>query len=170
MITLGNDIYIYMLLCYISPQVPEWKVRLAAQPKSDLELAEEKIRNKLWAQERASLLSKMNEAISSFDNGVEILRREKFKLDSDTKTTDLRLLTMYQELELLKKFEDKENSLTTKLSDAREKKRDVVNSITDSERQLARKLAEIKLWKEKLEQLEAEFNNIALGTYKYIHI
>jgi hypothetical protein len=87
--------------------------------------------------ERTSLLEKMSLALSSFDGAILKLRREKFKLDSDLKSTDLKVLTLFQELNLLKDFEENENRLFSKLSKARASKAGVVGEMSDCERQLS---------------------------------
>jgi hypothetical protein len=121
---------------------------------------------RLWEHERSSLLAKINNAVAEFDNTIERLRREKFKQDSDLKTADLRVLTLFQELQLLKSFEDKENALFGNLNKFRAAKSQVVTECADFERQLARKLAEIKLWKEKDVQVLTEFQQ-AVGGEKH---
>lgn len=120
-------------------------------------------RTQLLLHERDSLLSKMNYAIHSFDHALNKLRREKFKLDSDLKTTDLKVLTLYQELQLLKDFEESENKLFAKLAKARNAKAGVVSEMTDCEKQLSHKLSEIKAWQEKDKQVMQDFNQVVGG-------
>lgn len=63
--------------------------------------------------------------MSTFDQAVSDLRQEKFKLTSDLKATDLKLLTQYHELQLLKGFEAKESELMVKLKRCRTDKAQV---------------------------------------------
>jgi hypothetical protein len=118
----------------------------SAAGKSSMEQTEDLIQRKLWEHERHTLLDKIQYALWSFDGAIAKLRREKFKLDSDLKTTDLKILTLYQELYLLKDFEENENKLFAKLTKARANKAQVVGEMTDCEKQLSHKLSEIKTW------------------------
>lgn len=87
------------------------KALAASAGKSDMEKAEELIAKKVMEHERQTLIDKIDLAIFSFDHAVAKLRREKFKLDADLKMTDLKVLTLYQELNLLKEFEEEENKV-----------------------------------------------------------
>jgi len=130
---------------------------------SSMESTDISIQRKLAAHERVSLLERMSFALHSFDGAVRKLRREKFKLDADLKSTDLKLLTLYQELHLLKAFEEKENTLFSKLSKARAAKAAVVSEMADCEKQLSHKLSEIKAWQEKDKQVLSDFNLVVGG-------
>lgn len=137
--------------------------RVALIPKSDMELAEEKVNHLLLQHERKTLLEKIDYSVWTFDQALAKLRREKFKLDTDLKTTDLKVLTLYQELHLLKDFEESENRLFNKLAKARGQKVQVVADKTECEKQLNHKLAEIKAWQEKDKQVMADFNQVVGG-------
>lgn len=137
--------------------------RLALVPKSDLEKAEDMVNLQLLQHERKTLLEKIDFAVWTFDQALAKLRREKFKLDTDLKTTDLKILTLYQELNLLKDFEETENALFAKMKTAKSNKLEVVAAKTDCEKQLNHKLAEIKTWQEKDKQVMAEFNQVVGG-------
>jgi len=94
--------------------------------QSDIERAEEKLTRELLEHEYTSLKEKIDYAVWAFDQAVAKLRIEKVKLDTDLKTTDLKLLTLYQELALLKDFEETENRLFAKLEQAKSQKIQVV--------------------------------------------
>jgi chromosome segregation ATPase len=130
---------------------------------SSMESTDLSIQRKLAEHERSSLLERMSFALWSFDGAVRKLRREKFKLDADLKSTDLKILTLYQELHLLKAFEEKENMLFSKLSKARAAKAAVVGEMSDCEKQLSHKLSEIKAWQEKDKQVLSDFNLVVGG-------
>lgn len=51
-----------------------------------------------------------------FDAELKLLRHQKQRLDCQLKLADLRQLTLYQELLLLKEFERREESLHEKLN------------------------------------------------------
>jgi WD40 repeat protein len=137
--------------------------RMEAVPKSDMEIAQEKVRKQQLVHERKTLLEKIEYAIFTFDTALASLRREKLKLDIDLKTTDMKLLTLYQELTLLKEFEENENTLLGKVQKARTQKVQVVSEKKDCEKQLNHKLADIKAWQEKDKQVVADFNSVVGG-------
>jgi WD40 repeat protein len=130
---------------------------------SELEQAELAMARTLLRHEKRGLVAKINFAVDTFDQAVMRLRQEKLKLDTDLKTTDLKLLTLYQELHLLKEFEENENALFSKLSKARAAKSQVVADMTQCERQLCLKLEEIEAWQEKDKQVMQEFNSVVGG-------
>jgi len=137
--------------------------RLAMVPKSDMEVAEEKVARNLLQHERETLLEKIEFAIWTFDQALAKLRREKFKLDTDLKTTDLKVLTLYQELHLLKDFEESENKLFFKKNNHEKQKNDVVREKMECEKALSHKHAEIKGWQEKDKQVTADFDQVVGG-------
>jgi hypothetical protein len=54
------------------------------------------------AHERAKLLKRQQEAVATFDEAVGDLRREKFRLEAELKSADMKRLVLYQEFMLLK--------------------------------------------------------------------
>ncbi|GAB5369824.1 hypothetical protein AAMO2058_001439500 [Amorphochlora amoebiformis] len=68
--------------------------------------------NRVYFQRRREILKeRIEEAKKSFDKTVRMLRIEKIRLDVDLKATDLRMLTLSEELKLLRRFEATENSM-----------------------------------------------------------
>lgn len=58
----------------------------------------------------------MESSVCQFDAELLLLRHQKLHLDWQLKLADLRQLTLYQELLLLKDFERREDSLQEKLN------------------------------------------------------
>jgi hypothetical protein len=141
-------------------EVPEWKQRLAATEKSELELCEERMNLRLWRHERAAILNSQNRTIDVFDSNLAELRREKFKLDSDLKTTDLKVLTLYQELQLLKNFGEQESHLFTKFREALQHQQRLETESADTTTQFNRKKAEIQTWNEEKKKVIDAFQNL----------
>lgn len=130
---------------------------------SPLEKAERRRRTKKLQHEKKSLTTKINQAITSFDEAVYEMRREKYRLDADLKATDLKLLVLYQELELLKQFEPAEKALFEKFAKCQQQKSAYVAAMSECETDLAQRLEEIKSWQEKDKALVAEFNTAVGG-------
>ncbi len=108
--------------------------------------------------ERRTLLLKIEKTLTTFDQAVGDLRQEKFRLDADLKSTDLKLLTYYQELLLLKQFEGTENALSAKLTKTKVDKSAVVADIVDCQEKLQGRLAEITAWQERDKNLFNDFS------------
>lgn len=67
----------------------------------------------------------MEEAIWHFDAELCLLRDEKMRLDVQMKLADLRYITLFQELLLLKEFERRENTLQERLSARMQEEREL---------------------------------------------
>lgn len=137
--------------------------RLSAVPSSEMEQLELSASMQLLQHERKTLLHKIDKTVSTFDQAVADLRQEKFRLDADLKTTDLKLLTLYQELLMLKQFEGNENALNTKLLKCKSDKAVVVSEIGECQEKLQTKLDEIQAWQEKDKAIFNEFNTVVGG-------
>merc|ERR1719181_1273504 len=80
--------------------------------------------------ERIQNFKQMRRAVASFDEGIAALIAERFKVQADLKTTDLRMLVLEQELQLLREFDKKDSQLV-----ARQQKK--MKEKAEIERQLA---------------------------------
>ena len=60
--------------------------------------------------------------MEDFDNALYQLRREQFRLEADLASAGLRLITLYQELELLRDMAKQDNALGAKLEKAAKEK------------------------------------------------
>ncbi|XP_061222638.1 cilia- and flagella-associated protein 44 isoform X1 [Neopsephotus bourkii] len=76
-------------------------------------LKREKIKN-LYLQE--TLIKKINALVINFDAELRFLRHKKLKLDVQMKNTELRYITWYEELLILKNFEKHENLLRERIT------------------------------------------------------
>jgi WD40 repeat protein/phenylpyruvate tautomerase PptA (4-oxalocrotonate tautomerase family) len=133
----------------------ERRARIAAIPLSDIEIAEKEMAQVRLEYEKARILRKMEKQIESFGAAIEELRREKFKLDGDLKNADLRLLTCFHELAILKAYEIKDNHQFAELAKKKQQKADIVSNITDITTKLAQKKDEII--KMNIEQIKKEY-------------
>jgi hypothetical protein len=91
-------------------------------PKSDMEKAEEALARRQLQHEHATLLAKIDLAVTTFDDAVRRLRAEKLRAEADLKATDLKLLTLYQEWNVLREFQERETKLFAQLQKARDQK------------------------------------------------
>ncbi|NWX51360.1 CFA44 protein, partial [Steatornis caripensis] len=86
-----------------------FEIERAEPTEMELEiLKREKIKN-LYLQE--TLIKKVNALVINFDAELHFLRHKKLKLDVQMKSADLRYITSYEELLILKNLEKHENLL-----------------------------------------------------------
>jgi cilia- and flagella-associated protein 44 len=110
--------------------------------------------------EHSTLVEKINQTVSAFDEAVYDLRREKIKLDSDLKTAELRMLTFFEELSLLKEFQKKDTSLAARMEKTKKEKTDIMTEIQRCRESMNTKKSEIDAWQEKEKIIEGEFKSL----------
>ena len=137
----------------------------ASSDLSELELAELSARRLKLEFEKRKILEKINRTVSAFDSALVNLLRERFKLEVDLKTTDLRLLLLYQELKLLKEFEKRDQALAQKLEAKCLEKAEVVSRVAECQERLANKKADIERLNPK--QLFGQLQAIVPETHKH---
>ncbi|XP_030622994.1 cilia- and flagella-associated protein 44 [Chanos chanos] len=104
-----------------------------------------------------TLLKQMEEQMWRFDAELRLLRHEKLQLDVQMKLADLRHVTLFQELLLLKEFEKRENMLQERLNARREEQRDLRSKLGECKQQLEQKRREIQRLQEKDKAINATF-------------
>ncbi|NXF48965.1 CFA44 protein, partial [Oceanites oceanicus] len=93
----------------VTEQQNVFEIEKAEPTEMELEiLKREKIKN-LYLQE--TLIKKINALVINFDAELRFLRHKKLKLDVQMKSADLRYITWYEELLILKNLEKHENIL-----------------------------------------------------------
>ena len=92
---------------------------LMSIPKSSMQERQEEARQTLLQHEKSTLLNKINTTIEKFDEAVKEMRKEKFLLDNDLTSADLKMLRLLEELKLLRSFEERESKLNENLAKSR---------------------------------------------------
>lgn len=137
------------------------RAKAASQvPLSDLERMEQEIRRRREQCEMEKLTREVADMVHTFDEALSKLRREKFKLEADLKQAEIKKLVMYQELQLLKDFEKREDTLTEKLQAKLSEKREVVDKIKDCQEKLEVKKAEVDNLVEHKKAVASEFDEL----------
>lgn len=62
--------------------------------------------------EKQQLKSESEVLISEFDNEIKEMQKEKYRLESDLKNAEIKLILLFEELILLKSMEQKDQELT----------------------------------------------------------
>ncbi|KAI1891221.1 hypothetical protein AGOR_G00141550 [Albula goreensis] len=105
------------------------------------------------------LLSQMEDSMWQFDAELQILRDEKEKLDVQMKMADLRHITLFQELLLLKDFEKRENTLQERLNSRTQEERSIRAKWEDCKKQLEQKQQLMLKLQQKEKALHASFQS-----------
>lgn len=110
--------------------------------------------------EKQFLVSKNAEHINAFDATIEDLRLERHALTCDLKLAELKLLTLFQEYQLLLTFEEKDNNLRVKEERCKKEKSDIQTNSAEVQSKLDQKLEEHGVWSEKMAGLMAEYKSL----------
>ncbi|XP_033981538.1 cilia- and flagella-associated protein 44 isoform X1 [Trematomus bernacchii] len=108
--------------------------------------------------EQDSLLEQMESSVWQFDAELVLLRHQKLLLDWQLKLADLRELTLYQELLLLKEFERREDSMQENLSARTKEEISITSKLKEYNEQLEVKRADIVKLQEREKALHAAFH------------
>ncbi|XP_056415931.1 cilia- and flagella-associated protein 44 isoform X2 [Hyla sarda] len=115
----------------------------------------EEIKN-LYMQE--NIIKQMNQLAIDFDAELRIVRHKKLQLDVQMKMADLRHVTLFEELLLLKEFEKREDILQEKVGDRIAELDEINRKSEDFMQQLETKRKEVLNLQEKEKALHATFN------------
>jgi WD40 repeat protein len=157
----------------IDAGVPEYMVRIVKSPctgeLSELQLAEQEASHRRLKHERSSLMQKTSQTVGMFDEAIYELRQEKMQLDCDLKAAEMKMLTLYRELVLLRQFESKDDALASKMEKCRSDKSGVVGEISECQAKLGTKRDEIGVWQEKAKHIMNEFSALVGESNQFHH-
>jgi len=123
--------------------------------KMETELDEEydKIMRIELQYEKMQLKSEAEALIAEFDQEIKEMQKEKYRLESDLKNAEIKLILLFEELILLKSMESKDQELTQQLTSNRQEKGMIMKEITDITKKLKEKKKEIDTIKHDEEML-----------------
>ncbi|XP_048254045.1 cilia- and flagella-associated protein 44-like isoform X2 [Haliotis rufescens] len=107
--------------------------------------------------EQDDILNKIEELVKNFDAELRLLRHDKFELDIVMKNADLRQVTLFEELVLLKEYEKREDVLAAKVTGKQQEKLDMQNKILEVQGKMDGKKKDIEKLQEKERALHATF-------------
>ena len=116
------------------------------------------IRNIELVFEKEQKKKEIEEIIKAFDDEIREMQKEKYRLESDLKNAEMKLILFFEELILLKSMESKDITLTKRLATCRQDKGHILKDINDISRKLKDKKKEIDEIKEKEEDLMIRFH------------
>ncbi|KAL8190853.1 UNVERIFIED_CONTAM: hypothetical protein K2H54_062783 [Gekko kuhli] len=132
-----------------------FEIERAEPTEMELEIAKrDEIRN-VYLQE--SLIKRIHELMITFDAELRLLRHQKLKLDIQMKTADLRHITWFEELLLLKNFEKHEDTLQERVNSLISEEEEMQNKLNNYFEQIEDKKSEIAKLQDREKALYATF-------------
>ena len=101
-----------------------------------------------------------DELIKAFDDECKEMQKEKYRLESDLKNAEMKLILYNEELIFLESMEDKDVSLTRRLASCRQDKGQILKEINEISRKLKDKKKEIDDIKDREEGLMEKFHDL----------
>ncbi|XP_076334025.1 cilia- and flagella-associated protein 44 isoform X2 [Tachypleus tridentatus] len=113
------------------------------------------------------LEEKTNKLMKFFDARLHLLKLEKLQLEVDLKHADLRLMTLFKEICLLKTFEQQESTLQNKMSQKNQEKREVLNAIKELNINIEGKKQSIESLQKQEHAAQQQFHELIKDGYKF---
>ena len=109
--------------------------------------------------------------IQEFDEEIKEMQKEKYRLESDLKNAEIKLILLFEELILLKSMEQKDHELTQQLTSNRQEKGLIMKEITDITKKLKERKKEISNIEHDDKMLRVRFDELCPeGTAKHAEI
>lgn len=118
--------------------------------------------------EKEQIKNEIDTLINDFDTEIKEMQKEKYRLESDLKNADMKLILLFEELIILKQEEPKDQRLTRELGQCRQEKGMIMNQIQEITRKLKEKKKEIERMKLEEDALLSKFHSFCPeGNDKY---
>ncbi len=85
----------------------------------------------------------VNNNITEFDEEIKEMQKEKYRLESDLKSAELKLILLYEELILLDSMQGEDMRLSNELKKCTESKGFIIKEIQEISKKLISKRAEV---------------------------
>lgn len=144
----------------VDEKIPVFAERLRRQKsfEADTDLELRKIRQLELEYEKEEIKKVLSEAIESFDAEISDLQKEKYRVESDLKQAEMKLITFYEELIILNGMEVRDQELSRNLAECRKEKGKILKEINEIHKDLKKKNLEIQDIKEKEDELLEKFH------------
>jgi hypothetical protein len=108
--------------------------------------------------EKETMKKELQDIINQFDEEIREMQKEKYRLESDLKNAEMKLILYFEELILLKSMESKDQKLTKRLAECRQQKGQILKETNEISRKLREKNKEVDEIKERLADLMEKFH------------
>ena len=110
--------------------------------------------------EKQQLMDQVNNNIDEFDEEIKEMHKEKYRLESDLKSAELKWILLYEELILLDSMQPEDLRLSNELKKCTESKGFIIKEIQEISKKLISKRAEVEDIKEEELKLLAQFHDL----------
>lgn len=118
--------------------------------------------------EKEQIMAEIDSLVTAFDEEIKEMQKEKYRLESDLKNAEMKLVLYFEELILLKSMEGRDQELTKRLAKCRQDKGGILREINGISAKLRDKKVEIDKIKIREDDLMAKFHELcAEGSDKY---
>ena len=149
---------------------PERKTRQIPN-ETDVDIEMREIRRIELEYEKQQIKAHLESKITEFDNNITELQSEKYRLESDLRQAEMKLITFYEELIILNGMESRDKELTKSLAECRKEKGRIFKDIKDIKKEMSLKGKEIDEIREKKDNLMVEFHKLCPeGSPRYVEI
>ena len=136
--------------------------------ESDLDEEMRQIKRIELSYEKEQLTNEINSLINTFDLDIKDMQKEKYRLESDLKNAEMKLILYFEELILLKSMEGRDHELTKRLAKCRQDKGVILREINGISAKLRDKKVDIDKIKVREDDLMAKFHELCPeGSDKY---
>lgn len=136
--------------------------------ESELDEEMRQIKRIELSYEKEQLTGEVNTLIGSFDDEIKDMQKEKYRLESDLKNAEMKLILYFEELILLKSMEGRDHELTKRLAKCRQDKGVILREINGISAKLRDKKVDIDKIKVREDDLMGKFHELcAEGSEKY---
>jgi len=110
--------------------------------------------------EKQQLTDEVNTNINDFDEEIKEMQKEKYRLESDLKSAELKLILLFEELILLKSMQPEDLRLSNELKKCTESKGFIIKEIQEISKKLISRRAEVEDIKEEEAKLLSQFHEL----------
>lgn len=114
--------------------------------------------------DKEKLSKEVEQLINDFDEEIREMQKEKYRLESDLKNADLKLILLYEELVILKSMDGKDKLLSDQLSESRDAKSSIMKEINDINKRLREREKEIHKIKDEEDLMMQKFHELCPDT------
>jgi cilia- and flagella-associated protein 44 len=140
------------------------KARRKQKPLTEAEKQFKAHRDLKLLNEKKHLQEEINKRIQHFDEALRQQQEQKYLLESDLKQIDMKLITFYQELNLLDNMEPEDQRLTSKIEKLNEDKQVLLLEIANINKEYEVHQQEQEEITQKHKDIYTQFNNMVGGS------
>jgi len=117
--------------------------------------------------EKKQLVTEVDTMINDFDEEIKEMQKEKYRLESDLKSAELKLILLFEELILLKSMQPEDIRLSNELKKCTEAKGFIIKEIQEISKKLISKRSEVEEIKAQEAKLLEQFHELVPTNHEH---